>query len=310
MFALASLSLCWAATGLKAQRATSNADTYKLFEQRGKMVRLPTGNRLSLYCAGKGSPTVILETGFGGEASHAWHLLQPQIARTTRVCSYDRAGYGFSELGNDLPRDIKHDVTDLHALLHDAGVPAPYLLIGHSDGGHIISAFSDLFPDETAALVFLDAAVLLEKPKDEHVEPMSPELTKYFNAQLDTVRMCLKRAETEVGLMQSRPGNACFSTASLNGLPPKMARALAEEASRTDYWKALLSESKQHYLVTDDHWEKDLLPHRWKHLPLRVFTASVASLDDEHSAALYGIPVTDHAAIAEARKGRAYWEAL
>jgi len=57
-------------------------------------------------------------------------------------------------------------------------------------------------------------------------------------------------------------------------------------------------------------WEASLLPHKWQHLPVRVFTASVASLDDEHSAPLYGLNVTDHAAIAEARKSRERWEGL
>src|SRR5579875_866750 len=90
----------------------SKTDAYALFEQPGKMVRLPTQNRLSLYCEGRGQPTVVLESGFGGGTWHEWHLLQPLLARDTRVCSYDRAGYGFSELGNDLPRDIKHEVMD------------------------------------------------------------------------------------------------------------------------------------------------------------------------------------------------------
>ena len=110
--------------------------------------------------------------------------------------------------------------------------------------------------------------------------------------------------------MQPRPGDPCLSIESLVGLPAKMAAALSVIASRTDNWKALLSESEQHYLVSDDHWEEGLLPHRWEHIPIRVFTASVASLDDEHSAASYGIPPSDRAAIAEARKGRAQWEAL
>ena len=293
-----------------AQIAPDSHGGYSLFEQQGRMVRLPAGNRLSLYCQGSGSPTVVLETGFGGGAYHAWHRLQPRIAASTRVCSYDRAGYGFSELGNDTPRDVKHDVLNLHALLHAAKLPGPYLLVGHSDGGHIISAFSDLYPNETAALVFLDAAVLLEKPAPEQKRPVSPELARYFQSKLENVRVCLKRAETTHGRMRPKSGDDCLSTESLEGFPAKMARTLAITESQPRFWKAYLSECEQHYVVTDDHWEEDLLPHRWKHLPIRVFTASVASLDDAHSAGAYGISPDDHAAIAAARKGRTQWEAL
>ena len=143
--------------------AQAPSDGYALFEQPGRMVKLPQGIRLSMYCAGAGGPTVILETGFGGGAYLAWHELQPRLARFTRTCSYDRAGYGFSELGDDLPRDTRHDVMDLHALLVASGEPGPYILVGHSDGGHIIGAFADLFPQQVAGLVFLDASVLLDK---------------------------------------------------------------------------------------------------------------------------------------------------
>jgi hypothetical protein len=89
-----------------------------------------------------------------------------------------------------------------------------------------------------------------------------------------------------------------------------MAKALSTIDARPDRWKAYLSEAEQHYVVDDVKWEASLLPHKWQHLPIRVFTASVASLDDEHSAPLYGLTVTNHTAIAEARKGRERWENL
>ena len=258
--------------------AAASIDTYTRFEQPGTMVRLPAGNRLSLYCEGHGAPVVVLEAGFGGGAYQAWHLLQHSIARTTRVCSYDRAGYGFSELGSDLPRDVKHDVADLHAMLHASGLSQPYLLVGHSDGGHILGAFSDLYPEETAALVFLDAAVLLSKPAADKNQAPSPALKKYFDSQLAQVRTCLARAEQAHGRLTPAPKDPCLDTEDLAKLPPKMANAVTASESRPEDWKALPSESEQHYLVSDDHWEEDLLPHHWQHMPIRVFIASVASL--------------------------------
>jgi len=276
------------------------------------MIRLPQGNRLSLYCAGNGYPIVVLEAGFGGGAYAEWHQLQPRVEQTTRTCSYDRAGYGFSELGNDLPRDIRHDVEDLHSLLKAAKEHGPYILVGHSDGGHIIGAFSDAYPNEVAGLVFLDAAVLVDKGQlSEPVEKPSADLQKYYDDQLAKIRTCLRRAETATGpLVAHHPGDYCLDSDEAAKLPRRMADALAVMAARPDNWRAFLSEAEQHYLFDDPTWQASLLPHHWEKLPIQVFTASVAALDDAHSAALYGLTATDHEAIATARAGRKRWESL
>jgi pimeloyl-ACP methyl ester carboxylesterase len=78
------------------------------------------GRRLNLYCSGSGSPTVILDAGLGGTTA-VWRLVQGTIAKATRVCSYDRAGMGFSDAA-PLPRDAAAVVTDLHALLEKAAI--------------------------------------------------------------------------------------------------------------------------------------------------------------------------------------------
>jgi len=280
-------------------------DSYTLYEHPGRMIRLPRGNLLSLYCEGKGEPTIMLETGFGGGAYAAWYRLEPRLAKITRTCSYDRAGYGFSELGNDLPRDLYHDVSDLYGLLKASGEPAPYILVGHLDGGHIIGAFADSHPQEVAGLVFLDAAVLVDKQQVEGTkEKPSPSLQKHFSNQFQQIRTCLKCAEKSAGHLEARPGDYCLDSEKVKRLPPDMAKALIEISSRPDSWRAFLSEAEQHYLVDDDSWEVSLLPHRWQEIPILVFTASVASLDDAHSAAAYGLPPSDHKAIEAARTGR------
>jgi pimeloyl-ACP methyl ester carboxylesterase len=306
MFALCLLNVSM----LHAQNPDGD-DGYALFEQSGRMVKVAHGAQLSLYCAGNGSPTVVLESGFGGATYEEWRMLQPRLAKETRTCSYDRAGYGFSKLGADLPRNIQHDVLDLHALLKASGERGPYVLVGHSDGGHIIGAYTDLYPAEVAALVFLDAAVLLDKEQiNGSEEKPSAETQRYYDAQLAKISGCLKRAGAAHGMMEARPGDDCLDSKDTVSLPPRMAKALSAIAARPDSWKAYLSEAQQHYVVDDVGWEASLLPHHWQHLPVRVFTASVASLDDEHSAPLYGLKITDHAAIAEARRGRERWESL
>lgn len=117
------------------------------------------GFSLHIYCTGEnvnGRPTVILEQGLGG-TSAAWVRVQPEISRTTRVCAYDRAGMGWSDLSPE-PRDAEHITAELHGLLHKAGVAAPYILVGWSYGGLYVRKFADQYPDEVAGLVLLDAS--------------------------------------------------------------------------------------------------------------------------------------------------------
>lgn len=113
------------------------------------------GRSLHINCTGQGSPAVILEAGFPG-SSLDWLLVQPAVARTTTVCSYDRAGFGWSELGN-LPPSGEQIVADLHKLLPAAGVQPPYVLVGHSLGGIYVRMFTTRHPNEVVGLVLVDA---------------------------------------------------------------------------------------------------------------------------------------------------------
>lgn len=120
----------------------------------GQMVDV-NGHRLHIYCEGEGSPTVILEGG-AGVAALSWYRTQPLIAQETRVCAYDRAGLGWSELGTG-PYTPESTAQDLHTLLGNAGIEPPYVLVGHSVGGKHIRMFTELYPDEVVGLVFDDA---------------------------------------------------------------------------------------------------------------------------------------------------------
>ena len=113
------------------------------------------GHRLHLNCTGSGSPTVVLEPG-GGEMSSNLGWITPAVARTTRVCVYDRAGRGWSEPA-DTPQDGLQIATDLHTLLQRGGVPGPYVLAGHSFGGLYVLTFAARYPDEVAGMVLIDS---------------------------------------------------------------------------------------------------------------------------------------------------------
>ncbi len=111
-------------------------------------------HRLHLNCIGRGSPTVIFDSGLGG-SSLDWVRVQPQVATFTRACSYDRAGYGWSDSG-PLPRDSESISQELEALLGNASVSAPYLLVGHSFGGFNVRLFTHHNPRQVAGLILVD----------------------------------------------------------------------------------------------------------------------------------------------------------
>jgi pimeloyl-ACP methyl ester carboxylesterase len=117
------------------------------------------GYRLHIYCVGEnvdGRPTVILEPGLGATSS-AWAWIQPEVAKTTRVCSYDRAGMVWSDPSPE-PRDAQHIARELHTLLQKAQVPGPYVLAGWSYGGLYVRVYADQYRHEVAGLVLLDGS--------------------------------------------------------------------------------------------------------------------------------------------------------
>jgi pimeloyl-ACP methyl ester carboxylesterase len=114
------------------------------------------GHRLAISCRGKGRPTVILESG-AGTSSGAWVLLAPKVAKTTRVCSYDRAGLGDSEPRRPPgPVPAAKVVEDLHVLLAGSGIAPPYILGGWSLGGFFIRLYAKRYPAEVVGLVGVD----------------------------------------------------------------------------------------------------------------------------------------------------------
>jgi pimeloyl-ACP methyl ester carboxylesterase len=103
-----------------------------------------------------GGPTVILEAGMATFSSnYSW--IQNELAATTRVVAYDRAGLGWSDPSAE-PQDAQQSAQDLHAALQSAGIQPPYVVAGHSYGGLVVRAFTDLYPEEVAGMVLIDAS--------------------------------------------------------------------------------------------------------------------------------------------------------
>jgi pimeloyl-ACP methyl ester carboxylesterase len=120
----------------------------------GRLIDLG-GYRLHLHAEGKGSPAVVLLTGMG-DGSWVWSLVQSRVARFARVCSYDRAGEGWSDLG-PVPRTLRQESHELHLLLHKAGIRPPYVLVGASYGGLIARRFASDHPGEVGGIVLVDS---------------------------------------------------------------------------------------------------------------------------------------------------------
>lgn len=130
---------------------------------------------MHLYCTGHGFPTVVLDAG-GGNDWLIWQKVQPGVARTQRVCSYDRAGSGWSELQPGV-QDAKNIAIQLHQLLKPAGEKGPFVLVAASVAGFYARQYVDAFPTEVAGLVLVDSSTpeqIAEIPGSEY----SPELIK------------------------------------------------------------------------------------------------------------------------------------
>ena len=156
------LGLALVGASYEAISATGDAQEYPA---PGKLVDVG-GYRLHIKCVGTGSPTVVLDAGLGG-LSLAWDLVQKEMGQTTQVCAYDRAGMGWSDTGPQ-PRTPGLLARELHALLTNAGIPGPYVLVGHSLGGKNMRMFALQYPEEVAGMVLVDA-------RSEHVDaPTSP----------------------------------------------------------------------------------------------------------------------------------------
>ncbi len=122
----------------------------------GRLLDIGGGQRLHLNCRGSGAPAVLFESG-AGDFSFVWSLVQPDVARRTTACSYDRAGYAWSDPGRR-PRSYRQLALELHTALARAGVPGPYLLVGQSYGGLVVRGFAAAYPREVSGMVLVDAA--------------------------------------------------------------------------------------------------------------------------------------------------------
>ena len=153
------------ALGGAGYEAIMAAGDTKRYPPPGQLVDVG-GHRLHLHCVGQGSPTVVLDAGLGA-FSLDWGAVEPEIAMTTRVCGYDRAGLGWSEPG-PRPRSPQQFADELHTLLTNAGIQGPYVLVMHSISGKTARLFASQHPNQVAGMVLIDAR---HESVDDHLTP-------------------------------------------------------------------------------------------------------------------------------------------
>ena len=133
----------------------SEARDRRFNPMQGRLVNI-AGRKMHIDCLGNASPTVILDSGLG-DSYISWRKVQAPIAKFARVCSYDRAGLGYSDRVSEL-RTSKVIAQELHGLLQAAQIAPPYVLVGHSMGGYDVRLFASLYPSEVAGMVLVDAS--------------------------------------------------------------------------------------------------------------------------------------------------------
>lgn len=135
----------------------------------GRLISIGS-RRLHIRCTGIGSPTVIVENG-GAAFSFDWALVQPEVQRFTRICTYDRAGYAWSDPGPEFDT-FDQASRDLHQLLANRGVDGPYVLVGHSLGGMLVRYYQAKYPRDVVGVVLVDSS------HEESFEPVGTKIVR------------------------------------------------------------------------------------------------------------------------------------
>ena len=220
---------CFAAlTGVVYQSQRTAADL-TAFPPPGRMISV-NGVNSHLYCMGSGFPTLVLEAGLG-ENSLSWYPVQSKLAQNTRVCSYDRPGLGWSD-PIDSPIQPEDVAKNLHALLNNAGISPPYVLVGHSRGGIYVRAFYHQFPEETQGIVLVDST---HEQSPMHQYPYAER-----DYQKQAMQIAVAEALSRVGLV--RLLGVANADRRPSPLPVEVLAAKTAVQNRTDTARAVVNE--------------------------------------------------------------------
>ena len=230
VLALVALIVLAAIVGASYQAIGNSRDAQR-FPQQGNAVSLGPefgGLKLNIDCQGQGSPTVVLDSGLGVPGV-GWEPVQKEVAKFTRVCWYDRAGYGWSD-GSSAPRTSLQIVKELHALLAAEGEKGPFVLVGHSFGGYNVRVYNGQYPNEVAGMVLVDAS------HEDQVSRMSQNLQDSMKKMTQSLKRQEKLAPwmIHLGIMRFMQRNQPPAT----GLSKEFSHELAYLQMQTKFVEA------------------------------------------------------------------------
>src|ERR1700722_6498138 len=222
------------------------------------------GYKMHLYCTGAGSPAVVLDAGLGND-SLIWANVQPELSKITQVCSYDRAGFGWSEARPEA-RDARRLSDELHALLGAAGVNGPTILMGHSISGMYIRDYATRYPQNLVGLVFVDGSTPLQEGgfPGERQAAEKKEFAMLRELQAASV----------LGLTRAIGGCAAEE-----GFSKSAAKMVAEDQCRT----SVIAAATQELGAIGESGNETIHTGPFGDLPVLIF-----SQDPEHSATIPG----------------------
>jgi pimeloyl-ACP methyl ester carboxylesterase len=236
-----------------------------------RLVNVGKGRTINLVCLGHGSPTVILAAGL--EAwSVWWWAVQPQLAERTRVCAWDRAGFGFSSPSPD-PQDIIHTTADLERALNRAGIRGPYVVVGHSLGAFEALRFTDLHRQSVIGMVLVDPDIPDRAAAQERIAPQFAAMMQ-GEQHISQLKDCAAQLRSGTLKRTDPQYERCTAT------PAALVPSLKAKIARLDADPARLltqaSTEQEHYV---DSREVINTQRRYGDMPLIVLTAA----DDESS---------------------------
>lgn len=238
--ALGGLCLLLACTGVPAFGASAvRVIDDPAYTRPARLLDIGHGQRLNLYCTGKGQPTVVMDAGLG-DSTISWALVQPELSKTTRVCSFDRAGLGFSD-ASTRPGTPVNQSEDLHALLGAAGIKPPYVLVAHSMAGMNVRVFADRYPKDVVGMVIVEGSH--EDQSGEGWAIGAADQKVKYDASLKDLHGCIESARK--GLVKGTPEfDKCVGDTNDPRFSPAINAAQVRYAI-TERWQAAVASERE-----------------------------------------------------------------
>ena len=232
-------------------------------------VKLPDGRMLHFVCMGKGSPTVVLSAGMGDFSAVAWSSVQADMARITRVCSWDRPGWGLSD-GSSAPQTVATATADLEAALAARTIPGPYVMVGHSLGSYESLLYTDRHPDKVVGMVLVDGAIPDQISLFTQLHPNEPAPDPVANSMVQIFRKCAAGIRAGTTKANGPDPDHCFAYPPM--WPQALREALMAKAGNPVQYEAMASFGAN----LEVHSKQVVNPSRnYRDMPLIVLTSTI-----------------------------------